>query len=106
MDLSQSYQDQFDLMFSRSTKSPEDLSVIAVDNIAISRVHSTKFLGVTIDDNLSWTNHIVASSNVVHFDDRLTFFTQCGQTISLKNFKLSWFNAYVIAFMKHDVEPL
>ena len=40
------------------------------------------------------TCHIVESSNVAHFNDRLNFFTRCNHTISLKNFKLSWLNAY------------
>ena len=35
----------------------EDASII-LDNTNLKRVNDTKFLGVTIDENLNWTNHI------------------------------------------------
>ena len=31
---------------------------IILDNTKLQRVDNTKFLGVTIDENLSWKNHI------------------------------------------------
>ena len=31
---------------------------LTVNNISIDRIHFSKFLGVIIDDELSWTNHI------------------------------------------------
>ena len=43
----------------RSTK--QKLNVI-FDNVSLERVNSTKFLGVIIDENLTWKNHIDAIS--------------------------------------------
>ena len=35
-----------------------DESTIIQDNTNLERVNNTKFLGVTMDENLNWTNHI------------------------------------------------
>ena len=45
------------MLFSRSSMPPV-ANPIEIDNIPITRVHFTKFLGVIIDDKLSWSNHI------------------------------------------------
>ena len=37
---------------------PETLPKLKIDNIEIKREQSLKFLGVIIDDNLNWKNHI------------------------------------------------
>ena len=48
--------------FSQYMTSMEDEGVsnvdIILDNTKLQRVDNTKFLGVTIDENLSWKNHI------------------------------------------------
>ena len=38
---------------------------LVIDNIPINRVSSAKFLGVTIDQSLSWTEHISSISKTV-----------------------------------------
>ena len=40
-----------------STKTREDLNVL-LDNTALERVKFTQFLGVLIDECLTWKNHI------------------------------------------------
>ena len=42
----------------------QKLNVI-LDNVSLERVNSTKFLGVIIDDNLTWKNHIDAISKTI-----------------------------------------
>ena len=32
---------------------------ILVDHTPLNKVHTTKFLGVTIDDKLTWSDHIL-----------------------------------------------
>lgn len=39
-------------------KIPANLPILNIDNTAIQRQHVTKFLGVFIDENLSWQHHI------------------------------------------------
>ena len=41
-----------------SSKTPNHHNNISIDNNKISQVHTTKFLGITIDDNLTWNHHI------------------------------------------------
>ena len=36
----------------------DESASIILDNTALKRVNNTKFLGVGIDENLNWTNHI------------------------------------------------
>ena len=47
-----------------STKAREDLNVI-LDNTALERVKFTKFLGVLIDECLTWKNHINCISKTI-----------------------------------------
>ena len=45
--------------------SPQTLRNLLIENIHIKREHVTKFLGVFIDDNLSWKQHIdIVSSKI------------------------------------------
>ena len=41
-----------------SSKTPSHYNDITIDNNAIAQVHTTKFLGITIDDKLTWNQHI------------------------------------------------
>ena len=41
-----------------SPKLPSHTNKITIDNNNISQVHTTKFLGITIDDKLTWNHHI------------------------------------------------
>ena len=38
---------------------------IILDDVSLERVNSTKFLGVIIDENLTWKNHIDAISKTM-----------------------------------------
>ena len=38
---------------------PSHSNDIKIDNNAIAQVHITKFLGITIDDELTWNHHII-----------------------------------------------
>ena len=38
---------------------------VILDDVSLERVHSTKFLGVIIDENLTWKNHIDAISKTI-----------------------------------------
>ena len=38
---------------------------IILDDVSLDRVNSTKFLGVTIDENLTWKKHIDAISKTI-----------------------------------------
>ena len=38
---------------------------VVLDNVSLERVNSTKFLGVIIDENLTWKNQIDAISNTI-----------------------------------------
>ena len=53
-------------MFSNKNKiiNTENLNVL-IDNIVIDQVHNTKFVGVIINSNLTWHDHIKAISRKV-----------------------------------------
>ena len=38
---------------------------VILDDVSLERVHSMKFLGVIIDENLTWKNHIDAISKII-----------------------------------------
>ena len=40
----------------------DESASIILDNTTLKRVNNTKFLGVAIDENLNWTNHIESIS--------------------------------------------
>ena len=52
------------MVFSRSPDSIQ-AEPVKINNIAICKVNSAKFLGVIIDDQLTWTPHIASVSNVI-----------------------------------------
>ena len=52
------------IIFGRKRKLPENFRIL-IDNIEISNVDVTKFLGVTIDSNLTWKSHLNRVSNVI-----------------------------------------
>ena len=43
----------------------KDSITVKLGNSDIQRVSSTKFLGVTIDENLSWVNHVDVICNKI-----------------------------------------
>ena len=54
------------ILFTKSARPLEIfLPQLVIDNIPINRVSSAKFLGVTIDQSLSWTEHISSISKTV-----------------------------------------
>ena len=46
------------MLFSKSSKQPILPSPVCIDGQPLSQVHLTKFLGVVINDKLTWTDHI------------------------------------------------
>ena len=51
--------------FSKRQFLPRNLPNLLVENINIKREHVTKFLGVFIDENLSWKQHIEILSSKI-----------------------------------------
>ena len=47
------------------TSKPENSIKVILDNVELSRVNKTKFLGVLIDENLTWKDHIDAISKAM-----------------------------------------
>ena len=65
----------------------DESASIILDNTTLKRVNNTKFLGVTIDENLNWTNHIeTISKNIsrgVGIINKLKHFVPEGVLYSL-----------------------
>ena len=47
------------------TSKPKNNIKVILDNVELSRVNKTKFLGVLIDENLTWKDHIDAISKTM-----------------------------------------
>ena len=47
------------------TSKPENNIKVILDNVELSCVNNTKFLGVLIDENLTWKDHIDAISKTM-----------------------------------------
>ena len=45
------------MVFHRAKIKPVKHLTICIDNVKLSRVEFTKFLGVIIDEKINWTNH-------------------------------------------------
>ncbi len=62
------------ILFTRSTKSPNVTgSPVLTDDNPITRTHSTKFLGVIIDDRLTWVDHISSINTTVSRNTGILF---------------------------------
>ena len=46
------------IIFARSRKKIQVIPNLKINNVTLNRVYNTKFLGVTLDSNLSWKPHI------------------------------------------------
>ena len=53
------------MLFSKSSHLSEDIPILRIDNNPILQVHSTNFLGVIIDDQLSWSEHISSITKTI-----------------------------------------
>ena len=51
------------MLFSKSVSISSHTNDVYIDNNRISLVNTTKFLGVMLDNNLSWKEHIGYISN-------------------------------------------
>ena len=49
----------FIIFHNTKQKVPNDLQTILINDIVISRVHTTKYLGLILDETLSWKDHII-----------------------------------------------
>ena len=82
--------------FSKRQFLPRNLPNLLVENINIKREHVTKFLGVFIDENLSWKQHIeILSSKIsksigILYKSRYLLSKQC-----LKQLYFSFIHSYV-----------
>ena len=47
------------------TSKPENSIKVILDNVELSRMNKTKFIGVLIDENLTWKDHIDAISKTM-----------------------------------------
>ena len=69
------------------TSKPENNIKVILDNVELSRVNKTKFLGVLIDENLTWKDHIDAiskrMSRNIGMINKLKHFVQKGILLSL-----------------------
>ena len=59
---------------------------MAFNNIEIKRANSIKFLGVIIDENLTWKNHIEVVENKISKDIRVLY--KASHLLDFKNLKI------------------
>jgi exonuclease III len=80
---------------------PDTLTNIKIKDIIIPRVKSAKYLGVTLDENLNWQDHI---------SDLNTTLTKIGNSFKIvkhqipEHTKLLFYNAYVYSRIQYGIE--
>ena len=57
---------------------PLQLPAMTLNNIEIKRENSVKFLGVIIDENLTWKNHIEVEENKISKNIRVLYRASCN----------------------------
>ncbi len=82
-------------------KIPEILNNISIDNITIKRVRSTKYLGVTLDENLSWNEHTeILSKTLMKIANS---FKLIKNHVPTKN-KMPLYFAYIFSRIQYGIE--
>ena len=89
---------KFSLFYSARKKSfiPDELPVLKIDNIDITRDNVTKFLGILIDENLTWKPQIVNTSTKI--SKIIGIFYKSRNTLSkdlLKQLYFSFIHSYL-----------
>jgi hypothetical protein len=91
----------FIIFKSTHRKVPDFLSNIKVDGIIIKRVRSAKHLGVILDENLNWQEHIAEThSSLVKIANS---FKIIKHQIPDKN-KLLFYHAYILSKIQYSIE--
>jgi hypothetical protein len=91
----------FIIFRSNSKKNPDFLSNLKIDDITINRVKSAKHLGVTLDENLNWHDHISEiNSSLVKISNS---FKIIQHQIPTKN-KILFYNAYILSKIQYGIE--
>ena len=91
----------YTIFANKSRKVPDLLNSITVNNIAIKRVSSAKYLGVTLDEKLKWDDHITSLQKTLM---RTTnSFKIIKHYIPEKN-KILLFNAYISSKIQYGIE--
>ncbi len=49
----------------KKNKIPESLNNVKINNVNIARVKSAKYLGVTLDENLNWEEHVRETNKAI-----------------------------------------
>ena len=74
---------------------PSQLPTMAFNNIEIKRENSIKFLGVSIDENLTWKNHIEVVENKISKNIGVLY--RASHLLDFKNLKIyfSFIHIYI-----------
>ena len=82
--------------FNVSQSQPILLRNISIDNLPITEKKSTKFLGVTLDDNLTWNNHI---HNVIISISKATGVLRRLKNMITKKALIMLYNALILPYI-------
>ena len=85
-------------MLFKQKNTPESLMNIQINNHNITRVTSTKYLGLVIDDKLTWTEHIQKLHNKI--TPMIGALFRCTEYLNNKNRYLIY-NAYILSNLRY-----
>ena len=80
---------------------PESLNNIKLDNVLIQKVSSNKYLGVTLDENLNWDEHIDSLNKCLAKTSNS--FKIIKKRVHEEN-KIVLFNAYILSKVQYGIE--
>ena len=90
--------DKTNFMYFKNSNSPQVNLDVQINHISLTRKHSTKFLGVTINANMSWNEHLNNISNSISKNIGILY--KLKDLVSTKSL-FTLYNALILPFLNY-----
>ena len=87
------------MIFHRKQKKIKDIN-ISIDNVQIERVNTFNFLGIMLDESLTWTDHTNMVANKI---SRVTGVLHRLKNIFLKEILLTLYNTLILSYINYGL---
>jgi hypothetical protein len=91
---------QFSIYCRKNKHIPDELNILSINNINLLRSHQVKYLGITVDENLNWRNHI---TNLEKSLIKIVRTFHLVKNWVPRNIKLKIYHAYIHSKIKYGI---